>query len=196
MTRRTRSEIYTQLINEKNSQPSLSALQPSIDDEQTLLSDLTTPSRVADWRVWLFIMSVAIWIHEGIIELFEQEIEDIVSKAAPGTAPWIQDKVFKFQYDSGTAQIAKLIDFVVTYPVVDAAKRIVSRCSVKTYPNRIVKIKVAKGATPGALSSPEIDALSSYVELLLPAGVKANIISLASDELYLNADIYLDLQYA
>ena len=194
--RRTLDQIYQALIAEKNNQPLLTNLQPSIDDEQTLLSDLNSPSRVAEWRLWLFIVAVAIWTHEGIIELFKTEIETIVDRAAPGTPAWIQDKVLKFQFDAGVDQIAQLIDFIVQYAVVDATMRIITRCSVKTYPNRIVKIKVAKEDTPVPLVTAEINALASYVSLFLPAGVKANIVSTNADELYLSAEVYYSGQYS
>ena len=51
---RTIGEIYDLLVAEKNNQPTLAALQPAIDDEQTLLSDLTSASKVAIWRLWLY----------------------------------------------------------------------------------------------------------------------------------------------
>lgn len=197
MARRTVNDIYVQLVTEKNNQAAINALQPNIDDEQTLLNDLTTPSRVAKWRLIFYIVAFGIWVHEGLLELLRGEIENIISKAAPSTHGWIQQKVFKFQYDATNEQIAMLDnDFIVTYPIIDENLRIVKRCSVKTFPNRVVGIKVAKQEPPIPLDSTEMTALASYVELFLPAGVRANIISMEPDRLYLDANIYYNGQYS
>jgi hypothetical protein len=196
MARRTVNEIYVQLVLEKNNHAAISSLQPTTDDEQTLLNDLDTPSRVANWRLWLYIAAFGIWIHEGLLELLRTEIETIVSRAAPATHAWIQQKIFEFQYSTITEQIAILVDFVVRYPAIDESLRIITRCSVKTFPNRVVGIKVAKSEPPGPLNSTEMTAVASYAELFLPAGVRANIISMDPDRLYLSADIYFDGQYS
>jgi hypothetical protein len=196
MARRTVNDIYVQMVLEKNNQAAINALQPSIDDEQTLLSDLTTPSRVAKWRLFFYIVAFGIWVHEGLQELLRTEIETIVAKAAPATPGWIQQKVFEFQYSATTEQIATLIDFIVEYPTVDETLRIITRCSVKTFPNRVVGIKVAKQEPPVPLNSTEMIAAASYVQLFLPAGVRANIISMDADRLFLDADIYYDGQYS
>jgi hypothetical protein len=196
MARRTVNEIYVQLVTEKNNQAAINALQPSIDDEQTLLSDLNTPSRVAKWRLFLYIVAFGIWVHEGLLELLRGEMETLAASAAPATHGWIQQKVFEFQYSTIAEQIAILVDFIVRYPVVDESLRIVTRCSVKTFPNRVVGIKVAKSEPPEPLYNTEMTALGSYVELFLPAGVRANIISMEPDRLFLDADIYFDGQYA
>src|SRR5690349_737961 len=125
MARRTVNDIYVQMVLEKNNQANINALQPSVDDEQTLLSDLNTPSRVANWRLFLYIQAFGIWVHEGLLELLRGEIETIVSRAAPATHAWIQQKVFEFQYSTITEQIPILVDFIVRYPDIDESLRIV-----------------------------------------------------------------------
>jgi uncharacterized phage protein gp47/JayE len=73
----------------------------------------------------------------------------------------------------------------------------VTNCSVKTDLNKTVKIKVAKGgASPVPLSSTEQTALTAYLYNIIPAGVGKNIISLVSDKLYVNAEVYYNGQYA
>src|SRR6187399_970432 len=95
---RTVNEIYVALVNEKNTHAQLSALQPSIDDEQTLLTDITTPSRVADWRLWLYIVAFGICIHEGLWDLLKAEIDEKVANSRYGSSQWFKDQAEKFQY--------------------------------------------------------------------------------------------------
>jgi hypothetical protein len=193
---RTLAQIYDSIIEEKNTQAVLNGLQPSVDDSQTLLSDVATPSRVADWRLWVWVVAVSIWTFEKVLDVFKVEIETIASKAVPGTASWIQREVFKFQYDATTPQVIELIDFVPAYPLVDEAMQIVTRCSVKTMPNKVVSVKVAKSDPPAALTTPELNALKTYLDVISFAGVQYNTISLSADRLFLAAKIYFNGAYA
>ena len=92
---RSVNQIYQQLVAEKNTQPHISSLQPNVDDEQTLLADLNTPSKVANWRLIFYIVAVAQWIEERLWDIFLQEVEDIAAASRPGTALWYQEQAFK-----------------------------------------------------------------------------------------------------
>jgi hypothetical protein len=162
----------------------------SVAADVTLSQNLTSTSKRAIYRLWAFVVAVAIAIHEQIIDVFKSDVETLVSQAAPGTPPWIQAQVFKFQYSSSSPQVIQLINLAPQYPVVDPALRIITRCSVTTDIANNVTVKVAKSEPPAALSSLELDALTSYINVIGVAGISYNVISNAADRLYVAAQVY------
>lgn len=48
---RTLTEIYDSMNAEKQNMASLTDLAPAVNDTQTLLTDLNSPSKVAHWRL-------------------------------------------------------------------------------------------------------------------------------------------------
>ncbi len=52
-------EIYDEIIEEKELQPSLTGLLPLGETSDNLLDDLTSGSKVAVWRLWAYLTAVA-----------------------------------------------------------------------------------------------------------------------------------------
>ena len=160
------------------------------------LTNLTSASQVAVYKLWIYIIAVAISVFEQLQDVFKTEIEDFAATIAPATPSWVKDKVEKFQYDANTPQVIQLVEFVPEYVTVDEDKRIITRCSVKTANNKTVNVKVAKDDPPVQLTTPEQNALEGYLDNILPAGVQRNVINLVSDKLWIDATIYYNGQYA
>lgn len=117
-----------------------------------------------------------------------QAIQDI---SAAGSAKWLQDAVFKFQYSATTPQYLVTVAGVVQYPTINETLRIVTACSVSTNFSNQVLIKVAKGtSTLTTLSSPELTALQSYVTLKGISGINYIVSSSAADKIRLQGTIY------
>lgn len=186
---RTRAEIYIALVAEKINQPTLTGLQPAIDDEQTLLSDLTTPSRVAVWRLWLFITAAAIFVNETLWDIFKAEVEEIASNAIPGTARWYRDQSLKFQYGDAL----QWIDNKYQYAVIDVTKQIIARAAVVEVGGQ-VRIKVAKivGAILAPLTSVELASFDAYIHQIKFAGTNTATLSRPPDVLRSTWKIYYD----
>lgn len=177
----------------------IAQIQAEMDAEQALqtgLSSLDSPSQTAIYTLWKYIISASIWAHEKLWDLFKVELEDIVANAPVGTDNWVQAQAFKFQYSATDPQVVSLVNFVPSYSVVDGDLQIITRCSVKTLPNKIVSVKVAKSDPPSALSVTELSSFKGYLDDISFAGVQYNAISLASDKLYLDAEIFYNGQYS
>jgi hypothetical protein len=168
----------------------------NIAADTTLATLLTSTSKRAIFRLFTYIVAVAINTLEQLIDIFTASVEDIASKAAPATSAWLQNQILKFQYSATTPQVIQLIDFAPAYPIVDETLRIISRCSVTTNLSNSVLIKVATGTTPGALSAPQLSALQSYVSQIGIAGVNYFVTSEASDKLFVQANVYYLGQYS
>ena len=169
------TEIYDEIIAEKESQATLTGLQPAIDDSQTLLADLTSTSKVAIWRLWAFLMAVAIWTHEKVFDLFREEIEETAKNLKVGTTVWYQQEAFRFQ--NGDAVTWNGSQYI--YDPITPANQIIKRAAVQEGANRVV-IKVAKldgNGDPIPLTAGENAAYTAFVELDKIAGTNVQIIS-------------------
>jgi hypothetical protein len=179
---------------------SISDIQQTMLDaiaaDSVLSTLLTSTSRRAIFRLFTYVVAVAINGLEQLIDIFKAEVEAIALVAAPATPAWLQDQILKFQYSATTPQVIQLINFAPAYQVVDELLRIVTRCSVTTNLSNNVLIKVATGEPPAALSSPQLAALQSYVNEIGIAGVIYNVTSEASDKLFVEANVYYDGQYS
>lgn len=186
---RTINEIFVQMVTEKNTQPHINSLLPTIDDEQTLLADLNSPSKVADWRLLFYLVAVAIWILENFFALFMKDVENIAANSRPGTALWYQQESFKFQFGYSLVYDTALLKYV--YAVDDPNARIVARCAVVESGN-YVRIKVAKlvanVVTP--FSTPELAAFDAYIDDIKFAGTDTVTYSQFPDLLKLALKVY------
>lgn len=160
------------------------------------LSALNSTSKVALYRLFAYVVAVCINLFEQTIDIFKTEIETTASQSVPGSHLWLQAQIFKFQYSSTSPQVVQLVDFVPSYATIDETLRIITRCAVKTLPNKVVSVKVAKSDPPVALSSGELTALTSYLNDISFVGVQYSVVSLDADKLYLDADIYYNGQYS
>ncbi|MGN7818790.1 hypothetical protein ACTJJB_01600 [Chitinophaga sp. 22536] len=177
------SQIQQQILDQVAADPVLSPA-------------LTSTSKRAIYRLWAYITSVAIGMLEQLMDIFSAAIETTVSKGAPASAAWIQDRVFKFQYNADVPQIVQLVNLAPTYPVVDPSLRIITRCSVTTNIANNVIVKVAKGEPPQALSPAQLSAVQSYVDTIGAAGVSYNVISTDPDLLYIQGQVFYNGQYS
>ncbi|QTE37485.2 hypothetical protein J3L18_00005 [Mucilaginibacter gossypii] len=153
-------------------------------------------SKRAVWRLWTRIFATACFILESIIDVFKDNVETTAAKAAAASRLWVQDKMFKFQYDATVPQIIQYIDNVATYNPVDTTKRIITRCSVKTDLSNNVLIKLAQLEPPQALDSSMIASAQGYINTIGTAGIDYRVTSGDPDRLYIDADIYYNGQYA
>jgi hypothetical protein len=173
------------------------ALLDAEQANQTDLSTLNSTSNSAIYTLWKYIVATQMYLQETLWDIFKVDIEAKIKAAAVGSAAWLQSKVLEFQYDSVTPQVLTVgSDFSINYTTVDATKRIITRCAVNRTSQRTVLVKVAKSDPPVALSAPELSSLEGYLDDICFAGVNYIASSLASDKLYLKAEIFYDGQYA
>lgn len=184
-------------------------IQTSMDTAQaaeTNLSTLNSTSQTAIYTLWKNIVATVANYLEQLMDTKKAEIETILANNVFGGTTWLRNKVLEFQYDATTPQVIQLIDNIPQYPVVDETKRIVTNCSIQTS-SGVATVLVAKNyPAPEKLTTPEKDALSSYLNAggtafggeigIGVVGVLYSVVSLDPDRLYLKADIYYSGQYA
>lgn len=161
---------------------------------ESALSGLTSTSQTAKWNLFFFIVASCIAIFEQLQDLFKSDLETIAASVAPSTPQWTRNKVLQFQ----TSDVAELntSTFVIEYPVINEANKILTRCAVVTAPNRTVLIKVAKNEPPVPVSSGQLAELNTYIGTFNPAGIAYIIVNENSDKMEVAANIYYNGQYA
>jgi len=186
---RTISEIYDSIITEKQTMTSLNDLQPNIDSSQDLLTDLTSSSKVAVWRLWAFITAVAINVFEIIHDQHVAAIELRATQIPTGTTIWYHEQSLLFQF--GDVLSWNGIQYV--YDPITPANRIVSLASVVDQGFQ-VRIKAAKlsGGLPVALSVAELSSFEGYWNQKRFAGTAMLVTSTAGDDIFTDYFIKYD----
>lgn len=180
---RSISEIQTAMIADIQADPTLVGLN--------------SPSATAIWRLWTFIFSAAIHFHESFVDLGIEEMEQIARDSVPGTKSWIQRRILEFQYDENNPQVVSVQpDGRVIYQTVNESLRIITRCAVVEQSNGEILIKVAKGDNVlEKLTTEELNALKSYVNEIMFAGIRRRSVSLDADVFVINVDVIFDGQF-
>jgi len=191
---RTLAEIYNQLATEKAAMSELDSFYTDranpgskLDDSQTFLKDLSSSSKVAIWRLLLWVVATGIWIHEGLWYQFKNEIDTALLKQVAHTARWYAEESLKFQYGDALVWSDELRSYV--YAIYDENKKVVKWAACQEG-SGIVTLKVA--GENGALTAPQKVSFAAFWGKYKDAGVVLNIISEAADLLKLTYTIYYD----
>lgn len=186
---RTIPMIYDEMVAEMQTFSSLNDFQPNIHSAQTFLTAITTSSRVAIWKSFLWVIAFGCWINEVLLDQHKAEIEARAREIIAGTPSWYRDQCLLFQYGSSLQWINNRFQ----YSVIDLTKQIIKRAAVVEGAGE-VRLKVAKlsGNTPVPLSASEYNAFLSYMAKVKLAGTYLTIVSNPSDTLKLSYDIVYD----
>lgn len=171
-------EIYTAINNEISADADLSAL--------------TSVSKTAVYRLWMYIWAVMSFIQEELFGEAKAEMQTIVDNAIPGTDRWLALEVKKFQYGDSLSFDDETGDYF--YAVIDPAKQIIFRVAISSNAGQST-VKVAKddgSGNPIALSTDQLNALKSYIQQIQYAGSNIITVSLPSDKIKLPITIYYD----
>lgn len=180
---RSIQQIYNEIVTEKAAMSSLAALQPSIDDTQTLLTDLTSTSKVARWRLFAWIVAAAIFNHERIVE-------QTLDQKLPDTPAHRRNRCLEFQYGDALTQVNGKWEYV---PVV-LANRIIKYASIKQDAGTgLVTIKVGKddgNGNPIPLTTGELDAFKAFNLQDATIGTRFSYISSNADTFKVGYNVY------
>lgn len=187
--------IFDSMITEKETFSSLDTLVPKPDTAQTFLDDLTTGSKVAIWRLFLWVIAVAIFTHES---LFDQHVIDVEARAKeiiPGVLRYYVVEAKKFQNgDALTFDGSKFV-YLDTTSAAAVAKQIISQASA-IEANQIVTLKVAKTVATvlQKLTTAEKTSFEAYLDQYKIAGTKTLVITDDADFIKIAYTIEYDPQ--
>jgi hypothetical protein len=191
---RTIGEIYDALNLVKGGMQELGVYvnndQESIDTAKKLVNDVRTASKVAVWRLWLWIVACGSWVIENYQDIHEAKITKIIDDRRPHQLPWYANESKKFQYGH---EIEWMEDHY-GYALVDEDSQIVKYASaIKETVSGIVKlmIKVMKtGKEP--LTTGEKNAFVAFWNRWGDAGIDIEIVSIPINQCYFTVQLWRD----
>lgn len=190
------SEIYDKLNISKASMQELhdyvvsTDIPGSIEDSaQGLAVDVKSKSKVANWRLWLWIMAKASFDVEGLFTAHKKEVTALLAAKQPHHLRWYAEESKKFQFGYALTWI----DNQYKYDRDDPNARII-KYAAATEKNGKIILKVAKEVNGAKvpLNSVEKAAFTEFWSQWKDAGVKLEIVSQAADILKINLTIVRD----
>lgn len=184
---------------------SVSDIQTQI--QTTLVANFATIGITIDTTAWskrnmlrllCFIFATCTAYLEQLMDTLKLSLEVTASQSAAASPLWIQAQMFNFQYSATNPQVLALVNTIPVYPAIDSTLKIITACSVTSTTPNVVTIKATKTVS-GAFSpldAPQIAAAQGYINILGSAGINYTIISLNSDKIMINANIYYSGQYS
>lgn len=172
--------IYEKLVGEKN-------------NDAILKNKLTSNSKTAIWRLWIYVFAFVSWVQEKFWEQIKIEIQEIADKAQPGNNLWLEEQIKLFQ-NGDTLKYLKDRNPKYYYESIDPDKQIIKRVSLVRVGN-VTKVKVATEDDEGELSKLTTQQLVNFQAFLNQvqfAGTSLNASSLDADILHTDLTIYFD----
>ena len=178
---RTIEQINNEIIKAKESEPALAGL--------------TSTSKVAIWRLWVYITAFVIWTLEKIFDEHKKEVSEALSEQKPHTARWYRNKALAFQYGFDLIEDSdKFNNQDRTEDEINNSK-IVKYSAVtesETESRLIVKIATEQGGELQPISQGQKASFDAYINEIRDAGVRITTINYLPDILKLQVKIYRD----
>ncbi len=186
---RTINEIQTEILNNKASTQELDALSILTQPES---QNVNSGSKVSEWRLWVWVVAMAIWTLEKLFDAFKIEIEERIAETRVHTRRWYREKALAYQYGD-------TLNESDVYDVIDPAKQIVKYASVRKIilsGHGALRVKVCKdnNGDLDVLTQTELDGFKDYMNQITDAGTMIMPTSTPADQLKLELNVYYNPQ--
>ena len=163
--------------------------------QEPALNELNSTSKVAIWRLWVYIIAVAIWSLEKLFDQHRADIDKRLAELKPHTARWYRSKALAFQYGFDLLPDSdKFNNQGHTEEAIEASK-IVKYSAVIESKNEgrlIVKIAGEQGDTLQPITDAQRQSFEAYLQEIKDAGVRLSVVNYQPDVLYLQMKIIYD----
>lgn len=163
--------------------------------QEPALSELNSTSKVAIWRLWVYIIAVAIWSLEKLFDQHRADIDKRLAELKPHTARWYRSKALAFQYGFDLLPDSdKFNNQGHTEEAIEASK-IVKYSAVIESKNEgrlIVKIAGEQGEQLQPITDAQKQAFEAYLQEIKDAGVRLSVVNYQPDVLHLQMKIVYD----
>ncbi|MBL7813401.1 MAG: hypothetical protein JNL70_00245 [Saprospiraceae bacterium] len=170
------------------------AIKASITAEPLLVNVGTNLSKTSILGLFVWLVAGAIVVVETGFDAFKLEVQALGAAAQVGNLAWYRAKILAFQYGDNLT----FINNIYQYATIDATKQIIKRCSIEETSDLqiggVMRIKVAKldGTNLVELTTPEKNALTSYINKVRFAGAHYQLFSNNGDILKVSFQVYYD----
>lgn len=192
----TINEIQNEILTEASTADDLPVTAVLTENEQATLNSLTSTSKVSIFRLFVYVVAVAIWIRQNLWDITQKDIEERVRISRPFTKGWFIDTALNYRHGATLPESGIYDDTGLTLQQI-AAMQIVARAAVEE--NVInglgsLRVKVAKLENEELvkLSPTELDGFAAYMDLMTAAGISIVSTSDDADRLKVVFKIYFD----
>ena len=163
--------------------------------QEPALNELNSTSKVAIWRLWMYIIAVAIWSLEKIFDLHRADIDKRLAELKPHTARWYRSKALAFQYGFDLLPDSDKFNNTGRSEEQIEASKIVKYSAVVESLNEgrlIVKIATEQGDTLRPITEEQKRSFEAYLQEIKDAGVRLSVVNYKPDILHLRMKIVYD----
>jgi hypothetical protein len=163
--------------------------------QEPALNDLNSTSKVAIWRLWVYIIAVAIWSLEKLFDLHRADIDRRLLELKPHTARWYRNKALAFQYGFDLLPDSDKFNNAGRSEEQIEASKIVKYSAVVESLNEgrlIVKIATEQGDTLRPITEEQKRSFEAYLQEIKDAGVRLSVVNYKPDILHLRMKIVYD----
>ena len=163
--------------------------------QEPALNELNSASKVAIWRLWVYIIAVAIWSLEKLFDLHRADIDKRLAELKPHTARWYRSKALAFQYGFDLLPDSDTFNNQGHTEEAIEASKIVKYSAVVESPNEgrlIVKIATEQVDTLQPITDAQKQAFEAYLQEIKDAGVRLSVVNYQPDILHLQMKIVYD----
>lgn len=159
------------------------------------LSDLSSTSKVALYRLFAYVMAVSIWTLDKLFDIHTDELSQKLRTQKSGVLSWYRTMALRFQFGFTLVEDQDYFDNGIATPEEIEASKVIKYAAVnEAEESSRVIIKIA-GETAGVLApvSGAVEvAFAEYIKDVRWAGVAVEIINYLPDLLYLMLQIKYD----
>lgn len=163
--------------------------------QEPALNELNSTSKVAIWRLWVYIIAVAIWSLEKLFDLHRADIDKRLLELKPHTARWYRNKALAFQYGFDLLPDSDKFNNAGRSEEQIEASKIVKYSAVVESLNEgrlIVKIATEQGDTLRPITEAQKMSFEAYLATIKDAGVRLSVVNYKPDILHLRMKIVYD----
>lgn len=157
------------------------------------LSDLNSTSKVAVWRLWIYIVAFAIHTLERIFDQHRKEISEQIRTQKIFSLPWYRDMALRFQYGFTLVYERDYYDNTSKTDEEIEASKIVKYAAINEVESvLILKIATEKNGELQRINDDEENAFAHYINRVKAAGVEIRIINAEPDLLSIDMAVLYD----
>ncbi len=171
-------EIETEILKAKQNEPALSKLDSS--------------SKVAIWRLFIYIIATVIYTLEKLFDFHSNDVDFRLSQQKAHTLRWYRNKALDFQYGFNLIKQSDLFDNTNKTEEEIQASKIIKYAAVTEGDDEtllILKIATEKDGLLSPVTDLQHNTFQYYLSEFRDAGVKVNVINFLPDFLRLKLRI-------
>lgn len=178
---RTIEQIQAELLAAKAANPALDAL--------------SSDSKVAVWRLWIYITSFALWTLEKLFDIHISEVAGQLANLKPGTPRWYRNKALDFQFGFSLLPDSDKFDNTGSSEEDVANSKIIKYAAVTEADDEsrvVLKIATEVADKLAPITVEQKSVFDDYISEIKYAGVAVTTINFLPDILLLRIRIFRD----